>query len=195
MLTIIANKHTNMEKEIKLLWPESLADINIAVAMVYMKVMKLELEPMEKVTQLLASMNDLDINDVRKIPIGEIDKVGVHILKLFQEESSVKMEPEEFRIISIDGVSYGLEPNFNKIETGAYIDLSELLSDIEGNLHKIMAIIYRPVDELMYGGYILHSYVEEADDLVNKRAEMFLKKMPYNVVRASVNFFKSLMVN
>jgi hypothetical protein len=184
-----------MEKEIKIYVPETLYDVNIASAMVYMKVMAIEgLEPMEKVIQLIASLNDLDIEDVRKIPMKEIDSIGLNILNLFQNESE-EYSLDTLRIIEIDGVNYGLEPNFEKIETGAYMDLTDLLSDIPTNLHKIMAILYRPVKESDGVLYNITEYSTENEKVLNTRQEVFLKKMPYAVARATINFMKHHLVN
>lgn len=50
------------------------------------------------------------------------------------------------RIITIDGVEYGFEPNLSNMAYGAYLDISKYDKiTIDNNWAKIMAILYRPV--------------------------------------------------
>ena len=50
------------------------------------------------------------------------------------------------RIITIDGVEYGFEPNLSNIAYGAYLDISKYDKiTIDNNWTKIMAILYRPI--------------------------------------------------
>ena len=182
-------------KEIEIYVPETLYDINLASYMVYHKVMLIEgLKPMEKVIQLIASMNNLDEKDVRKLPIEEIDRVGVILLRLFQADAR-EYTLDDVRQIDIDDKKYGLIPDFNKMETGAYIDLVDLMQNVPENLHKIMAVLYRPIAKSYGSLYDLTEYSTEVDKIKNEREDVFLKKMPYAIARATVNFMKGLMAN
>jgi len=184
-----------MEKEIKINIPDSLENVNLASGIVYHKVMKIAgLKSMEKVIQLIASLNDLDVNDVRKLPIKEIDKVGAQILNVFLDKGD-DYDIGHYAIIEIDGIKYGLEPNFNRMETGAYIDITQdILPNIEENLHKLMAVLYRPVIGPLEGdGYSTTTYSKEDSKDVEKRADLFLEKMPYSTVKAVVNFMSGAM--
>lgn len=50
------------------------------------------------------------------------------------------------RIITIDGIEYGFEPNLSNMAYGAYLDISKYDKiTIDNNWAKIMAILYRPV--------------------------------------------------
>lgn len=181
------------KKSIEIYEPTNLAEVNLASGIVYMKVMRIEgLEPIEKIAQLIASMNDLPIEEVKALPIEDLDRIGSNILTLFQDDDR-DYKLDDVRIITIKGIKYGLEPNFNKIETGAYIDLTELLKDIEGNLHKIMAILYRPIVKQSGKLYNLSIYSTENQDKIDQRADMMLREMPYGVVRASVNFMSQVI--
>ena len=180
------------EIEIKIHIPESLAEVNLASAMVFIKVMRVEgISDTEKAIQLIASMNDLDINDVRAIPLGQIHEIGSKLMNLFIES---KEEPnlEDYLVFKIDGVEYGLEPNFDRIETGAYIDITDsILIDLDNKLHDLMATLYRPIVKRTDSGFLLTKYSTEPDEDFDARKSLFLKKMPYVVVRAVVNFMSS----
>ena len=177
-----------IDKDIELLTPTSLYDLNIASSMVFMKSMKIEnLDPMDKVMQIIANINNLPIDDVRALPMDVIDENGTLLLNLFQSDDR-EYTLDDVRHISIEGNDYALEPNFGKIETGAYIDITNLLEDIDNNLHKVMAILYRPIKERKGSLYNLTPYSTEPDISVDARAELFLTKMPYAIVRATIGF-------
>ena len=178
-------------KEIEIYIPEDLNEVNIASAIVFNKIMKMEgLNDFDKAVQLIADLNNIDIKDVRALPIKDVEKISIKLMSIFHNDET-EYSLDELRVISIDGVEYGLEPNFDKIETGAYIDLTSLLPDVESNLHQIMAILYRPIVNLKNGLYVLTEYSTEDDSIKKGREDIFLKKMPYSTVRSIVNFILS----
>lgn len=182
-----------MDKSIDIYIPDSISELNIANVMVFNKVMKIEgLSDVEKVVQVIANLNDLDVNDVRKLPANVIDEIGSKIITLFSADET-EYSLKNLKSVMIDGVKYGLEPSFSKMETGAYIDITSLLEDLENNLHKLMAILYRPIKRQYGLLYELTEYSIEPDDLKIERENLFLAKMPYNIVRALVNFLLSNM--
>lgn len=177
-----------MEREIKIISPDSLKDVNLAVAIVFGKVMKIEgLSDIEKVVQILAAINNEDVDLVRQIPLQDLDKIGGKIIELFSDNTE-DVDIQEYYRIDIDGTVYGLEPDFNKMELGAYIDMIPLLEDVTANIHRIMAILYRPVEDILLNGHTLTKYSIEGDADKKARQDLFLKKMPYSVARAVANF-------
>jgi hypothetical protein len=69
------------------------------------------------------------------------------------------------RLITIDGIEYGFEPNLSKISYGAYLDITknDTLA-IDNNWAKIMSILYRPVIRKSKERYEIASYQGEVDD-------------------------------
>jgi hypothetical protein len=59
------------------------------------------------------------------------------------------MKQEEFplqRIIEVDGVKYGFEPNLSKLAYGAYLDITSYKNiELNDDWNDIMTILYRPV--------------------------------------------------
>jgi hypothetical protein len=90
----------------------------------------------------------------------------------------VKSELESFltntelplqRIIKVDGVEYGFEPNLSEIAYGAYADITAYKQlNIDENWAKIMSILYRPVTHKKGDSYSIKTYDGEM------REEMFL---------------------
>ena len=179
------------EKEIVITIPESLLDVNLAAAMLFDKAVKVKgISELEKSVQIISALNEIDVSVVRSLSMDEIGEIGGKIIKLFVDNDE-DVDVRDYYVISINDKEYGLEPNFDKIETGAYIDLTELLNDVENNLHKIMAVLYRPIASRKGSKYILTKYSTEDDDIRESREDEFLKSMPYLVVRAVVNFILS----
>jgi hypothetical protein len=164
--------------------------------MVFDKIQRIEgLSDYEQMVQLIAAMSEVDIDVVRAIPYVDIENIYATYTPLFTEMSEKEYDISEVRIIEIDGVDYGLEPNFNKMETGAFIDLGDLMQDPIGNMHKIMAILYRPVIKSRQLLYSITPYSTEDDRIKEAREELFLHAMPYSVARAVVNFIATHIRN
>ena len=69
------------------------------------------------------------------------------------------------RIVNIDGIEYGFEPNLSKLSYGAYLDISafETLS-IDKNWPTIMSILYRPVTNKRGALYDIKAYQGYTDE-------------------------------
>ena len=90
----------------------------------------------------------------------------------------VKTELESFlshtelplqKIIKVDGVEYGFEPNLSQMAYGAYADITAYKElNIDENWAKIMSILYRPVTNKKGDSYTIQTYDGEM------REEMFL---------------------
>jgi len=177
------------EKELKVNIPNDLTEVNIAQMLVFDKVVKMKVSDHEKMCQLIAAFNGLDIKDVRSIPMDTIEDLGGKILKVLTSGEDYPTK----KIVKIKGKEYGIEPDFDKIETGAYIDLETLLRSDDLELHKIMAILYRPIKKKGFGYYKLTEYSTEDETLKKEREALFLKYMPYSIVRQTVNFMQGVM--
>jgi hypothetical protein len=63
------------------------------------------------------------------------------------------------RIITIDGVEYGFEPNLSKMAYGAYVDISKYQDiAIDKNWSHIMSILYRPITKKQGELYSIETY-------------------------------------
>jgi len=71
----------------------------------------------------------------------------------------------------MEGVTYGFENDWSKLAWGAWKDLEFLSSqDITENIHKILAVLYRPVTEQKGTKYKTLAYDA---DTIEERAELF----------------------
>ena len=63
------------------------------------------------------------------------------------------------RVIDINGVKYGFEPNLSKMAYGAYLDITKYDTfTIDENWAKIMAILYRPITTKVGELYSIKAY-------------------------------------
>ena len=73
---------------------------------------------------------------------------------------ALKEKPDLDNIIIMDGITYGLIPNFSKIKAGELIDMDALLSS--NDLIQLMSVLYRPVigEVNKKGEYLIEPYSE-----------------------------------
>lgn len=81
--------------------------------------------------------------DAAKIEMSEANEAIDHVVGLLQKEQPLT---ERFDMKGSDGVvcEFGFIPNLSKMSLGEYVDLDTYIGD-NNNLHKAMAVLYRPV--------------------------------------------------
>jgi hypothetical protein len=94
-------------------------------------------------------------------------------------------------IITIDGKSYGLI-NVKGLTVGEMADIDVLKNHpvLNFNLHKIMAILYRPLISKL--PFKIEPYSSETFE---ERAELFAEKMPVKVALNTAVFFLNILGN
>ena len=93
------------------------------------------------------------------------------------------------RIITIDGVEYGFEPNLSQMSYGAYADITQYKDlTIDKNWAKIMSVLYRPIKHKKGEMYSIEAY----DGTM--REELFLK-LGMHVHFGCLFFFVNLLMD
>ena len=93
------------------------------------------------------------------------------------------------RLIHIDGIEYGFEPNLSKMAYGAYLDIAKYDTfTIDENCAKIMSILYRPVIGKTGKLYEIKTY----DGYINE--DRFLE-VPMHVHYGALFFFVRLLTD
>lgn len=123
---------------------------------------------------------DIELKDVARIRIADIDSLLVHLNTLLQTK------PKLTRTFKLGVYEFGFIPKLEDITSGEFIDLETYLSDTE-TLHKAMAVLFRPIKSKVKDLYIIEEY-EAAD----KYAEV-LKYMPLDIALGSMLFFWTLL--
>ena len=126
-------------------------------------------------------LSDIPKKLIKELSIGDIALILKKIAEL-QEKEGNKLK----KIFQLDNVKYGFHPNLEEITLGEYADIETYLKNgLEGNLHKLMAVLYRPITEIDGFNYTIEAYGTSDSRM---RAEKF-KKMKAKDVNSSLVFF------
>jgi hypothetical protein len=150
-----------MVQEITLNIPTSYGDISLK------KWMELQTE-MENYKD-----NDEALNALILYHLCGLDPLYMNGLDM-QSYAEIKLELDKFltntelplqKIINIDGVEYGFEPNLSQMSYGAFVDITKYETiAIDKNWQKIMNILYRPIEKKIGESYTIKPYIPNEDD-------------------------------
>jgi hypothetical protein len=135
-----------------------------------------------KVFQIVTSC---DIEEIRIIPAEILDTMWNEFVHNCFDLGDGSVD----NIITIDGKSYGLI-NVKGLTVGEMADIDVLKNHpvLNFNLHKIMAILYRPLISKL--PFKIEPYSNETFE---ERAELFAEKMPVKVALNTAVFFLNIL--
>jgi hypothetical protein len=147
-----------MIKEIELKVPTSYADISLKKWLELQKEIKNYEGDDDAVSALmLFHLCGLDPAYVRGISAESYNEIKMELGSFLQ-----KVELPLQRIIKIDDIEYGFEPNLSKMTYGAYADISKFQDiKIDDNWSKIMNVLYRPLTHKKGEMYSIKPYTAE----------------------------------
>lgn len=165
--------------KVKIQVPESLREISLEQYQAYNKINTEQNQNsnflLHKTIEIFCNLN---LQNVIKVEFNSVVKVAKMINDLFNQD--VKLIPT----FTMNGVGYGFIPDLDKITLGEYIDLDNTLNDWN-NMHKAMAVLYRPIKDTLKEKYIIEDYKG------SEGAEKY-KQMPLDIVMGSILFFYNL---
>jgi len=130
----------------------------------------------QKMVSLFCGMSLSEALMIRKTDVDDI----VHTVnELFEKDQELQ------KTFKIGDVTFGFIPNFEELTMGEFIDLDTYLGDWQ-QMHKAMAVLYRPVIEERKDKYRIEDYVSS-----DKYAEV-MKYAGLGAVLGSVGFFWNL---
>ena len=129
------------------------------------------------------------VSNIPKQLVKELELSDVAFIMSKVSELQSKQDSKLKRIIEINGVEYGMHPDFSEITLGEYGDLETMIKNgIEKNLPEMMAVLYRPITAKGENGvYTIEAY----DGKISIRAEE-MKKMSSEQVQNALRFFFAL---
>lgn len=121
----------------------------------------------------------IELKDVVKIKATDLTDMVEHFNKLFSKNPPFK---QRFKMGDIE---YGFIPNLEQISWGEYIDAEKYLTSWE-NMHKAMAVLYRPIIKTNGDKYEIMEYegTSEYSDL--------MKFTPVSIALGASVFFWTL---
>ena len=123
------------------------------------------------------------------IPKKLIDQMSLKdVATIFEKVSNLQVEGKLKKVFEIDGEEYGFLPDCDEISLGEWADIEHYIKDgLEKNMHKIMAVLFRPVTSKEGKMYSIQAYKDG-----RQRAEKFKKKMNAKQVQQALRFFFAL---
>ena len=147
----------------------------------WIKLLKLKnLTPTQEAIENIALLSSMSKKLIKELSLVDVTLI-MQQLKDIENTSATRFK----NIITIDGKDYGFHPNFEQLTLGEWADLETFIQqDLQNNLPKICAILYRPITEKGKNAYIIEAY----DGNINVRAEKF-KRMKAEQVQQALVFF------
>ena len=150
-----------MKKEIEVSIPQGYGDITLKKYLQLQKELKnYESEEQAQATLLVTYLCNIDSDILLGLGKNDYNTISNELAEWLD-----KTEFELQRVITIDGVEYGFEPNLSNIAYGAYADLTQYGTlTIDENWAKIMSILYRPITNRVRDTYEIQKYSGEIND-------------------------------
>ena len=103
---------------------------------------------------LLQHLCGIDVVQLQSLSKNTYNEIKNTLLQ-FINNTSAPLQ----RIVIVDGVEYGFEPNLSNMAYGAYVDITKYNElTIDNNWAKIMSILYRPVTDKRGDTYGIKEY-------------------------------------
>jgi len=170
-----------MEK-FKLIVPDSLEEVTLGQYQEYLKgIDGLDEEKDAEVInkKLIEALCGIEYKYINTIPIRDIESVLEVLKSAFSEEYELQ---RKFKLLDVE---MGFIPKLDDISLGEFIDTENSINDWQ-QIHKAMAVLYRPVNFSKGERYdiVPYSPSEEVSEL--------MKEMPLSVVMGCLVFFYRL---
>jgi hypothetical protein len=127
--------------------------------------------------QLVSIFCNIRLIDVNQMQMKDFQEVCLHLTNMLQGE------PKLVQTFEIDGVMFGLIPNFDDITAGEYIDLDRYLSKDEYDPYRAMAVLYRPIKIKKGDTYEIEKYTGSDAYYIE------MQKAPSGVFLGVLDFF------
>lgn len=159
--------------------PISWSDINISA---YHRLLAIDTEDTQlRTTATIGALLNKTIKQVNKMTPKEY-KEAVTSLEFVNKLPS-QLVTSKF---TLRGIEFGIIPNLNHITMNEFVDLETYTANWKENIHKIIAVLYRPIikeDEISYE-------IEEYNSLRSSvTSEWFLHELSIEIAYAASIFF------
>ena len=110
------------------------------------------------------------IKALSTLPIKLVEEMSLSdVAAIFEKLSNLQIQGKLKKVFEIDGIEYGFLPDLDEITLGEWADIEHYIKDgIDKNMHKIMAVLFRPVTSKEGKMYSVQAYKDGRE-----RAEKF----------------------
>lgn len=159
--------------KLKLEIPENLNDIKLRQ---YQKFLKIDEPTNEDILKCFLDLTDQEINSIK---LNDVEDLANEI------SEALKQEPLFTPVFKLNGIKYGFIPKLDDITYGENKDVTTYLNGFD-NMHKAMAVLYRPIISKLGNKYLIEDYEgshKYSDEMLNA---------PLGVVMGAMVFFYNL---
>jgi hypothetical protein len=162
--------------ELKVVVPTDLSEITLEQ---YQRFARLDGDEEFLTHKMLEVFCNVPLSKLPNVKFKSLSGVVNRLNGMFATKPSLKQE------FTLGGQTFGFIPNLEDITFGEYIDLDNYMADTQ-DLHKTMAILYRPITQRAGKRYDIEPYesAEKYSDL--------MKQAPLDVVLGATLFFYRL---
>ena len=164
-----------MKMKIKI--PSSLKAITLEKYQKYLKIQENNTDETFLAIKMIEIFLGLRGDTIMKMKAKSIRDITNVLTEMFTEK------PELVKEFTMKGVDYGFIPDLENMTFGEYVDLDTYIGDVD-NLHRAMAVLYRPITHKANEKYSIEEYEGEDDEK--------MKDMPMDAVLSSILFFYHL---
>jgi len=128
-----------MKKNLRVKIPQELKDIKLKTLMEWFKIAPKETVTFFHKQKCTSIFLNVPLNIVDTFPKKEVDKIYDTIFKILNDK-----EVKEQRRFKFNGQEFGMIPNFEKMTSGEFMDLSTYIGDWS-KMNKAAACLFRPI--------------------------------------------------
>lgn len=160
--------------------PDSLSEVTLDQYQRYLKIQENNTDEKFLASKMIEIFCGVKLSDTLKMKFSDVDSICNILIDMFNEK------PQLVTKFKMKGVEYGFIPKLDDISLGEYVDLDTFLGDWE-NMHRAMAVLYRPIDKKYGDKYSIVDYEAEDGEV--------MKDMPLEAVVSSIIFFYHLGID
>ena len=127
-----------MKMKIKI--PSSLKAITLEKYQKYLKIQENNTDETFLAIKMIEIFLGLRGDTIMKMKAKSIRDITNVLSEMFTEK------PELVKEFTMKGVNYGFIPDLENMTFGEYVDLDTYIGDVD-NLHRAMAVLYRPITQ------------------------------------------------
>ncbi len=157
--------------------PDTLSEITLGQYQKYLKIQSQNEDENFLAMKMIEIFCGLRGDTILAMKTKSIKEITSILTNMFNEK------PDLVKEFKIGKIKYGFIPKLEDMSFGEYIDLDTYIGDTE-NLHRAMAVLYRPIKQKYKDKYLIEDYNGGESDI--------MKSMPMNAVLSSILFFYHL---
>lgn len=162
--------------ELKVTVPTTLSEITLDQ---YQRFARLQGDEEFLTHKMLEIFCGVPLADLPNVRIKDVSHVSKHIVQMLNEKPKLTTK------FTIGEHKFGFVPELDNITFGEFVDLDTYMQDVQ-DLHKTMAVLYRPIVSEVKGRYLIEPY-----ESAGKYADL-MKDAPMDVVMGASLFFYRL---